>query len=79
MLTARLSTQRFGTFGRLKQVALRAIAHNFGADGELLAEMRDMFNAIDTDGSGTITHEEMEKVLSTYHGASCCCLMSHDQ
>ena len=24
--------------------------------------MRDLFNAIDTDGSGTITHEEMMKV-----------------
>ena len=26
------------------------------------AEMRDLFNAIDTDGSGTITHEEMMQV-----------------
>jgi hypothetical protein len=24
--------------------------------------MRDLFNSIDTDGSGTITHEEMMKV-----------------
>jgi EF hand len=28
----------------------------------LQAEMRDLFNAIDTDGSGTITHEEMMEV-----------------
>lgn len=28
----------------------------------LQAEMQDLFNAIDTDGSGTITHEEMMEV-----------------
>ena len=31
-----MTMQRFGTYGRLKQVALRAVAHNFVADSELL-------------------------------------------
>lgn len=56
--------QRFGTYGRLKQVALRAVAHNFAADSELLRELRDLFNSIDSDGSGTISHEEMLQVTA---------------
>lgn len=31
-----VALQRFGTYGRLKQVALRAVAHNFVANSELL-------------------------------------------
>ena len=51
--------QRFGTYGRLKQVALRKVAHTFAADSQLLTELRQLFDAIDSDGSGTISHDEM--------------------
>ena len=44
------------------QVALRAVAHTFAADGDFLRELRYMFNTIDVDGSGTITHDEMVQV-----------------
>lgn len=54
--------QRFGTYGRLKQVALRRVAHTFAADSHLLTELRLLFDAIDTDGSGIITHDEMLEV-----------------
>lgn len=57
--------QRFGTYGRFKQVALRRVAHTFAADSHLLTELRQLFDAIDTDCSGTITHDEMLEAMET--------------
>lgn len=57
--------QRFGTYGRFKQIALRRVAHTFAADSHLLTELRQLFDAIDSDGSGTITHEEMLQAMES--------------
>mmetsp|Transcript_18592 Transcript_18592/g.56153 ORF Transcript_18592/g.56153 Transcript_18592/m.56153 type:complete len:489 (-) Transcript_18592:1324-2790(-) len=57
--------QRFGTYGRLKQVALRKVAHSFTEDSHMLSELRALFDAIDTDNSGTISHAEMLQAMKS--------------
>ena len=44
--------QRFGTYGRLKQIALRKVAHNIDSDSALVSELRAAFRQIDTHGTG---------------------------
>ncbi|KAH7669056.1 Non-specific serine/threonine protein kinase protein [Dioscorea alata] len=53
--------REFVKFSRFKQFALRALATTLD-EGEL-ANLRDQFNAIDVDGSGSISLEEMRQAL----------------
>ncbi len=65
-------------YGRLKQVALRSVAHSLAADSEALQGMREMFEQFDTDGNGLISHADMVKVraarssLSPQQACSAC-------
>lgn len=54
--------REFVKYSRLKQLALRALASTL--DTEELAALRDQFNIIDVDKSGTITLEEIRQALS---------------
>ena len=47
--------QRFGTYGRLKQVALRKLAHNIAGDNEVLADIKAAFQKLDSQGTGQLT------------------------
>ena len=51
-----------GRYGRLKQVALRSVAHSLAADSDALRGMREMFEQLDTDGKGLISHAAMVEV-----------------
>lgn len=55
--------QRFGTYGRLKQIALRKVAHNIDSDSALVSELRAAFRQIDTHGTGTIKYKDAQKAL----------------
>ncbi|CAM6050580.1 unnamed protein product [Sphagnum compactum] len=58
-----LSNMReFVKYSRLKQIALRALASTL--DKTEIADLRDQFEAIDVDGNGVITLEEMKKALA---------------
>lgn len=54
--------REFVKYSRLKQLALRALASTL--DTEELAALRDQFDVIDVDKSGTITLEEIRQALS---------------
>lgn len=51
-------------------MALRKVAHSFTEDSHMLSELRALFDAIDTDNSGTISHAEMLQV-SCWLGTRC--------
>lgn len=44
--------QRFGTYGRLKQIALRKVAHSIAGDSSLVSELQAAFQALDTHNTG---------------------------
>ena len=44
------------------------MAHSLAADSEALRGMREMFEQLDTDGNGLISHADMVKVR--FHGSS---------
>ena len=44
--------QRFGTYGRLKQIALRKVAHNIAGDSAVLADIKGAFQKLDPQGTG---------------------------
>ena len=46
-------------YGRLKQVALRSVAHSLAADSAALTDLREMFDVLDPDHRGFISHEAM--------------------
>ena len=46
--------QRFGTYGRLKQIALRKVAHNIAADSAVLADIKAAFQKLDWQGTGQL-------------------------
>mmetsp|Transcript_18980 Transcript_18980/g.44234 ORF Transcript_18980/g.44234 Transcript_18980/m.44234 type:complete len:813 (+) Transcript_18980:106-2544(+) len=50
---------------RLKKVALQVIARNLNDD--FIEELRELFEAVDTDKSGTLTMSEMDDALETLH------------
>ncbi|XXG74981.1 hypothetical protein AAC387_Pa07g3577 [Persea americana] len=54
--------RQFVKYSRLKQFALRALATTFSE--EEIADLRDQFDAIDVDKSGTISLEEMRHALA---------------
>ncbi|GAA0186443.1 non-receptor serine/threonine protein kinase [Lithospermum erythrorhizon] len=54
--------RQFVTYSRLKRFALRALASTL--DDQELANLRDQFDAIDVDKSGTISLEEMRQALA---------------
>ncbi|CAL5020407.1 unnamed protein product [Urochloa decumbens] len=59
--------KQFSAMNRLKKMALRVIAQNLSE--EELAGLKEMFKAMDTDGSGAITFEELKEGLSR-HGSN---------
>ncbi|KAJ8646014.1 hypothetical protein MRB53_007762 [Persea americana] len=54
--------RQFVRFSRLKQIALRALATTLNEEEK--ADLRDQFDAIDVDKSGTISLEEMKHALA---------------
>uniref|UniRef100_A0A7C8ZT16 non-specific serine/threonine protein kinase n=1 Tax=Opuntia streptacantha TaxID=393608 RepID=A0A7C8ZT16_OPUST len=54
--------RQFVKYSRMKQFALRALASTLNE--EELADLRDQFDAIDVDKSGTISLEEMRQALA---------------
>ncbi|WOL05199.1 calcium-dependent protein kinase 4 [Canna indica] len=54
--------RQFVKYSRLKQFALRALASTLNEDE--LADLRDQFQAIDVDRSGSISLEEMKQALA---------------
>ena len=46
--------QRFGTYGRLKQIALRKVAHNIAGDSAVLADIKAAFQKLDSQGTGEL-------------------------
>ncbi|PNT69746.1 calcium-dependent protein kinase 6 [Brachypodium distachyon] len=59
--------KQFSAMNRLKKMALRVIARNLSE--EELAGLKEMFKAMDTDGSGAITFEELKEGLRR-HGSN---------
>nr|CAB3448429.1 unnamed protein product [Digitaria exilis] len=59
--------KHFSAMNRLKKMALRVIAQNLSE--EELAGLKEMFKAMDTDGSGAITFEELREGLRR-HGSN---------
>ncbi|DBA71563.1 hypothetical protein WJX79_004862 [Trebouxia sp. C0005] len=55
--------QRFGTYGRLKQIALRKVAHNIASDSALVSDLRKAFQQLDTADTGTIKYDDAQKAL----------------
>ncbi|CAJ1972586.1 unnamed protein product [Sphenostylis stenocarpa] len=54
--------KRFKAMNQMKKLALKAVAENLSE--EETKGLRQMFNNMDTDGSGTITFEELKSGLS---------------
>ncbi|KAG8377975.1 hypothetical protein BUALT_Bualt08G0089700 [Buddleja alternifolia] len=54
--------KQFRAMNKLKKLALKVIAENMSE--EEIKGLRQMFNNMDTDGSGTITYEELRTGLS---------------
>ncbi|KQK20122.1 hypothetical protein BRADI_1g52567v3 [Brachypodium distachyon] len=54
--------RQFVKYSRFKQFALRALASTLNS--EELSDLRDQFNAIDIDKSGTISLEELKQALA---------------
>ncbi|OEL21794.1 Calcium-dependent protein kinase 4 [Dichanthelium oligosanthes] len=59
--------KQFSAMNRLKKMALRVIAQSLSE--EELAGLKEMFKAMDTDGSGAITFEELKEGLRR-HGSN---------
>ncbi|XP_006649209.2 calcium-dependent protein kinase 6 [Oryza brachyantha] len=56
--------KQFSAMNRLKKMALRVIARSLSE--EELAGLKEMFKAMDTDGSGAITFDELKEGLRRY-------------
>ncbi|KAL4433462.1 hypothetical protein ABPG77_010315 [Micractinium sp. CCAP 211/92] len=59
--------QRFGLYGRFRQVAMRALIHNMARDSEQLSDMRAAFQQLDTDSDGRVTYSELKQALQNGH------------
>jgi calcium-dependent protein kinase len=60
--------QRFGTYGRLKQVALREIANvalTVAGDSKMVAEIQRVFRSMDLDGNGCVPYSAMVQLFKT--------------
>lgn len=55
--------QRFGTYGRLKRAALRAMAPFIAEDDQIVAHLRGMFASLDRDKKGTVSYEDLVEAL----------------
>ena len=58
--------QRFGTYGRLKQAALREIATAYlplAGDHEMLQDIKSLFEQIDEDSDGRVPYESLVSLL----------------
>lgn len=58
-------------YGRLKQVALRSVAHSLAADSAALTDLREMFDVLDPDHRGFISHEAMLQARLFTHRIDC--------
>lgn len=59
--------QRFGLYGRFRQVALKAVVRGMAGDSEALADMRQAFQMMDTDHDGRVTYSELKQALQDGH------------
>ncbi|XP_076935190.1 calcium-dependent protein kinase 29-like [Bidens hawaiensis] len=55
--------KQFRAMNKLKKLAMKVIAENLESTEEIQG-LKQMFNNMDTDGSGSITHEELKAGLS---------------
>lgn len=55
--------KQFRAMNKLKKVALKVIAENLSSEEEIKG-LKQMFDNIDTDGSGTITYDELRTGLT---------------
>ncbi|KAK9868544.1 hypothetical protein WJX84_003705 [Apatococcus fuscideae] len=58
--------QRFGTYGRLKQAALRKVAHSIAADDAALMDLQKAFAQMDPEGTGTIRYASVSQALQEF-------------
>jgi len=57
--------QRFGTYGRLKQVALRTMVTNLALDGELMSGLQVMLRELDWCQSGRVFYSDLRAALES--------------
>ncbi|PSC75499.1 hypothetical protein C2E20_0993 [Micractinium conductrix] len=55
--------QRFGTYGRLKQVALRTVANHIPTDSTTIADLRGIFLELDPSDSGRVPYTRLQQEL----------------
>ncbi|PHU14101.1 Calcium-dependent protein kinase isoform 2 [Capsicum chinense] len=60
--TVLLRLKQFRASNKMKKLTLKVIAENLSE--EEIKGLKQMFNNMDTDGSGTITYEELKTGLS---------------
>lgn len=59
--------QRFGTYGRLKQIALRKVAHNIASDSALVSDLRKAFQQLDTADTGELASRQVPCCMHHTH------------
>jgi len=62
--------QRFGTYGRLKQIALRKVAHNIASDSALVSDLRKAFQQLDTAGTGELASRQVTCMYASQDSSS---------
>ncbi len=65
--------QRFGTYGRLKQIALRKVAHNIASDSALVSDLRKAFQQLDTAGTGELASRQVTCMYALQNSSSNAC------
>ena len=65
--------QRFGTYGRLKQIALRKVAHNIASDSALVSDLRKAFQQLDTAGTGELASTQVTCMYASQDSSSNAC------
>eukprot|EP00803_Ostreobium_quekettii_P004365 evm.model.scf_394.1 EVM.evm.TU.scf_394.1 scf_394:12902-20036(+) len=55
--------QRFGTYGRLKQAALRKVAEFVATDGQLVEDLAKAFHLLDTSDTGRVSYTDISNEL----------------
>lgn len=56
--------QRYGTYGKLKQAALRAVASRIRSDSEFVQDLKGGFETLDPNKTGSIPYETVADMLS---------------
>ena len=66
--------QRFGTYGRLKQIALRKVAHNIASDSALVSDLRKAFQQLDTAGTGELASRQVTCMYALQNSSLNACM-----